>query len=408
MRRHKVMLLDAASMWKRMLGVLENVKLPLKDIDGGYITISIPVEYCRSWQSFCNYLITREDIKAVAYLKAGWQFVLRRDDTGILSKETWEAWISSFGYHSHPYTPVELCIVRDSEQCCVKPAENADGFCDNCGMQYLEDDPSSLPEPAQETIINRTVAPLMLAEPSVPNMACLKEKLMLVKEDSIPPTIHTLISKEEENIGQLHDRPPSLEEVQYPPHRFGQLNDPDGSRTRHYLCAAYRFIIAPPFVHDKVTWDEPRLQNRLNALQGVVSAGNFALLVCFYTTSMVLRIGDCRKEFSKWFLVCRRMSIVYLILYSQAFISLVSSLIALLLQISVHSIQNLESYYSPGQNTTANAPNTPTPNVSPSSHISTDLSIVQSVVFWGTLIFSGVYTYMIHAEIKRSRQNIVV
>ncbi|KAJ7892951.1 hypothetical protein B0H13DRAFT_2037821 [Mycena leptocephala] len=98
----------------------------------------------------------------------------------------------------------------------------------------------------------------------------------------------------------------------------------------NYIGAAYAFIIAPPFLHDRAApWDLPRLDHRLAAFQTWVWAANAALfaasvgllaltdvlsspvaqsfdILCgvfglfgfVYTIFLAFRIGDCRTECS--------------------------------------------------------------------------------------------------------------
>ncbi|KAJ6503798.1 hypothetical protein C8R45DRAFT_572420 [Mycena sanguinolenta] len=111
----------------------------LRDIDEKCIDICVMLEDCKSWATFSTWL-AQQEIKARSYIRAN-QFVLRlqEDSKELLFAEKWDNWIVSGGYESQP--DIVICIIGDS--CCAEPADDDSGFCNNCGVQFMEDQPSS-------------------------------------------------------------------------------------------------------------------------------------------------------------------------------------------------------------------------------------------------------------------------
>ncbi|KAJ6590928.1 hypothetical protein DFH09DRAFT_1138115, partial [Mycena vulgaris] len=89
----------------------------------------------------------------------------------------------------------------------------------------------------------------------------------------------------------------------------------------NYIGASYLFMIAPPFIHNRVAlWDLQRLEHRLSAFQTwvwaanaalfanpfaqsfVILSGIFGLFGFVYTVFLTFRIGDCKAQFSGQFI----------------------------------------------------------------------------------------------------------
>ncbi|KAJ6528894.1 hypothetical protein B0H19DRAFT_1194063 [Mycena capillaripes] len=180
-----------------------DVTLLLKDTNDRYVTISLPVEDCRSWQTFCNHLMTQE-FQALSYIQAK-QFVVRLEDDSkrLLSEDKWEQWISSFDPKLQPR--VALCIIRNS--CCKDPTENENGFCNKCGMQFLKDEPSYLatPGPADATTMSSSIPSqqMTLSAKSDPNEATTTSFAPLF----VPSALNSVVRRR---------RFPSDEEHSYP------------------------------------------------------------------------------------------------------------------------------------------------------------------------------------------------
>ncbi|KAJ7926699.1 hypothetical protein B0H13DRAFT_1972234 [Mycena leptocephala] len=473
----------------------DHVILDLKDINEQYITLSLPLEVCQSWPTFCDWL-TRQEIQALSYVQAK-QFVVRLEDNSkLLYDEAWTEWISSSNYRSDPHPRLTLCIVRNF--CCDKPTENDNGFCNNCQVQILEDNsPLYNPQSHSSGLSMSSIAQTsMLAEEPLTSIGSPRisgdksvEENQIEQDDKhiqlstiitlpadfpqIIPSAHNSVvrrrrrppSQEETNV---YDTPAGLEDLHPPSSGSHEADKLDGtgkltsasqwlttqgtqfmSKILLFLNVAYIFMIAPPFVHDDDTfWDNDRLENRVNALQGwvlgattgisaaaaallalsnvssspipqsfLILSGIFSMFGCFYTIFLAFHIGDHKRQFSNWFLVCDLGFIYHLLtnlrqnhpdLISRnrsfwspsimislpitwmawAVVNLVCFLVSLGIQIFMFDLDGTESLF----------PNSDTPK-----SITTTLSIFQLAVFTLVVVWSLVYVVMVHFELKNCR-----
>ncbi|KAJ7726350.1 hypothetical protein B0H16DRAFT_1592604 [Mycena metata] len=279
---------------------LGQVNLALKLDHNQYVAVSLPMEYCRTWQAFC-YCLIGVDIKRLAYLKDS-QFVVRLEDDGnrLLFGEQWEEWILSGGYHAQ--THVVLCVIR-GDSCCEQQTDDGNGFCQNCGVQFIEDIPATsvVTEPVQNSIqvsttpvISREAEEIMLNEsvpfmpiplqvdsnPSATSFFKLSAQNSVVRRRRLPTPLPS-----EEPINHVS---PTPEGHTYPPNQQSQqisyLSGASawvanlGQTTLHHFGVVYIFLINPPWIRDTENiWDRERLGARLDALKSWVWSANAAI-----------------------------------------------------------------------------------------------------------------------------------
>jgi len=199
----------------------------------------------------------------------------------------------------------------------------------------------------------------------------------------------------------------------------------------NYIGAAYLFVIAPPFVHDRTAmWDLERLGRRLGAFQTWVWAANAALfaasvalpgltgvssspvaqsfvVLCgifglfgfVYTVFLAFRIGDCNAQCSTLF-IDRANSVqgahsfwnigIMLSLPLTWMTWAVASLLCFMLSLGVQ--QAILDVRPSGSNDARVEIDSPAPKA---------LSILQLSGFTVTIVWSLSYVFMIHREIRR-------
>ncbi|KAJ7720341.1 hypothetical protein B0H16DRAFT_1735113 [Mycena metata] len=304
--------------------------------DKGESIVSMPVEHCRSWEVFCNWVV-RHDVQGFSYIKNR-QFVGRleeEDSNKLLFGAKWEEWVYSLGYPSGPQPRVGLCIVRDF--CCEKPTEN-NGFCENCQVQFLEDEPleadalgSRQPLVAKSTRESSpistslsTASPVNLGieekngvnalgsrQPHVvsssssgvrsPTKLGVEEEYGVVERTDIPRIQSVFIPSVQNSVVRRRKLLPQPAAHTYPPNRDTSVppvpeDDPahkapehlrmgatDVSRQlgriiRKYISTLYIFMIAPPFIYDEATvWNPELFERNLDGLKNWGWSANVAM-----------------------------------------------------------------------------------------------------------------------------------
>ncbi|KAJ7334960.1 hypothetical protein DFH08DRAFT_939642 [Mycena albidolilacea] len=201
--------------------------------------------------------------------------------------------------------------------------------------------------------------------------------------------------------------------------------------TGNFIGATYVFMIAPPFLHDRVSlWDLHWLENRLGAFQTwvwaahaalfgasvallalaglssspvaqsfVILCGIFALFGFVYTVFLVFRIGDCKGQYSGRFIDrANSMQAAHLFWNVAIMLSLpltwmtwaVFSLFCFMLSLGVQqAILDVRS--AVGRDTKTGI----------SLSATKGLSIVQLCGFMVAIVWSTSYIFLIHVEIRR-------
>ncbi|KAJ7822005.1 hypothetical protein B0H14DRAFT_2829582 [Mycena olivaceomarginata] len=226
--------------------------LMFTDANETEIVISLPVDDCRSWQTFCHQLL-KYVVQLPPYIQAS-QFVVRIEDDSkkeLLFEEKWEAWVSSVDARVQPR--IALCIIQ--VPVCDNPTER------NCGMQFLNEEPSHLTQSLQplDHLIPDSPSILHAAMPPTDSPANLSKISPLPAEEdrqSEPP---------------LHN--PSLEPVDH--HSTRPASIPAFiNRVKGSWNAIKMFMIAPQFIHDEgSSWNVKRFESRLVAYQTWVVGG---------------------------------------------------------------------------------------------------------------------------------------
>ncbi|KAJ6594839.1 hypothetical protein B0H19DRAFT_70717 [Mycena capillaripes] len=425
---------------------LSHITLIFRDIDEKYIAASLSVKDCQSWQDLLNNLVLTQNTRLHSYVKSG-RFVVRLEDDSkaLLFEDKWDAWVSGICADPTIQPRVALCVIRDT--CCEKPNENENGFCDECGMQFLKDEPSCLWDPPPHTSM---VAQLPWRSSSNPIM------LEATTASAAPNFAHSA----DNSVVRRRRLPRQEAQYSYPPSRSSAplpvevhhsealtsvpvgegIADPAERSARsvgEYLRIIHLFIVAPPFFHDEADdWNLERLDHRLHAFRSwvltanggllaapaailalssistspvaqsfVILAGIFAFFGLIYTILLVFHIGDRKTLFllllqqdgldemksSSW--AASTAMCLPLSWMAWSILSLLFSLITLGVQSLVYTLRRLSSSKDPGG---ANVSGYPSPNPAL-------FNIFQLGAFTLVIVFSSVHVVMLYIQLRRCR-----
>ncbi|KAJ7771231.1 hypothetical protein B0H14DRAFT_3894762 [Mycena olivaceomarginata] len=302
-------------------------------------------DYDRKPQTFCHQLL-KYVVQLPPYIQAS-QFVVRIEDDSkkeLLFEEKWEAWVSSVDARVQPR--IALCIIQVT--CCDNPTETVNGFC-NCGMQFLNEEPSHLTQSLQPLGLGSLEAPATAApridhlipdSPSILHAAMPPTDSPANLRRFVPSTHNSVVRRRRAPLPAEEDRQsepplhnPSLEPVDH--HSTRPASIPAFiNRVKGSWNAIKMFMIAPQFIHDEgSSWNVKRFESRLVAYQTWVVGVNgvliavpgaflalssvasspvpqgfmilgaiFAFFGLVYTIQLDFYIGDFKEEFLEWFL----------------------------------------------------------------------------------------------------------
>ncbi|KAJ7283393.1 hypothetical protein C8J57DRAFT_1676031 [Mycena rebaudengoi] len=367
-----------------------NITLFLRDvIDQPDIALILPLADCRSWPTFRKWVL-KQRMLGLSDSEAG-EFVVRLTHSRqILFEMEWDGWISSLRYQPNVEIGLELCFIRDACEC-VQPIDNGNGSCDKCGVQFLLEEPATaehgaIPqedggghgenegndkgededrteedadedgakEEANHTdeegngtaLEGNARAPGLNAMGKKDEEDESKKQVVKNNETEEPVQVNrsqlnsvmrrrklhlTLDEHQGHSSHRLDDALDDDKKLVRPTRRWAwpRARDVVNSVTR-FSNAVHEFVIAPPFLDGQGTWDQKRLDTRLNALQGwawpvhgvllaaavailalssistyavsqsfVILSGLFALFGLIYTVLLIFLIGDRNICFPK-------------------------------------------------------------------------------------------------------------
>ncbi|KAJ7714169.1 hypothetical protein B0H14DRAFT_3015416 [Mycena olivaceomarginata] len=307
-----------------------NITLMFTDANETEIVISLPVDDCRSWQTFCHQLL-KYVVQLPPYIQAS-QFVVRIEDDSkkeLLFEEKWEAWVSSVDARVQPR--IALCIIQQ--------LRNA----------FLNEEPSHLTQSLQPLGLGSLEAPATAApridhlipdSPSILHAAMPPTDSPANLRRFVPSTHNSVVRRRRAPLPAEEDRQsepplhnPSLEPVDH--HSTRPASIPAFiNRVKGSWNAIKMFMIAPQFIHDEgSSWNVKRFESRLVAYQTWVVGVNgvliavpgaflalssvasspvpqgfmilgaiFAFFGLVYTIQLDFYIGDFKEEFLEWFL----------------------------------------------------------------------------------------------------------
>ncbi|KAJ7510796.1 hypothetical protein B0H11DRAFT_1956166 [Mycena galericulata] len=452
----------------------EDIIISWKDKDEKQYTVSLPVKQCRSWQTFCARLRT-QTMPTLPDMK-DMEFVAQAEDSKqFLFEEKWADWLSSYDKLSSPHFVLWFIV----DHClCPESNENEDGVCDTCKVPFLDE--RSLPSRAQEPLPLLEELPLPeelatsevtgLAEESTPPAVQKDEKQLDLPASPTSPQPDSQITsfRPSDQNSVLRRRRPAAAQNDEDNDSHNQVVTPSVPATspvipsqttevaarhgRSTLTDIYIYFIAPPFVRLQTTvWKdrelEVRLENRLNAFQGLVWGANaalsatavallaltnisnhpvpqsflilsliFSLFGFVFTNFLAIHIGDHRKQFAAWLADPANsdesrslwnpsiMISLPLTWMCWSFLSLGCCSLALGVQILIFDLQSMNTDHFPGQTTSNNSGNStksPPQGTNSSTPSTITLSIFQLAVFALAIVWSSVYVVLIYREIRR-------
>ncbi|KAJ7288478.1 hypothetical protein C8J57DRAFT_517721 [Mycena rebaudengoi] len=433
----------------------DNITLFLRDvINQPDIALSLPVEDCRSWPAFRKWVL-KQKMLGLSKNEAS-EFVVRLSDSRqILFESTWDGWITSLRYHPNDEIGVELCFVRDACQC-VQPIDNGNAFCEKCGVQFLLEEPLNQaaterggPPQEDKGEDNRTEEEGSGTAPErgdrLPGRNTMgKENMRDEDQEEMKETKYSVQVNRSHLNSVMRHRKPHLttdEHQRHSPPRLDDASDDDKKLVtppRRWACprardvvnsvtrlsnAVHEFVIAPPFLDGHATWDQKRLDTRLNALQGwawpvhgvllaaavailalssistyavsqsfVILSGLFAFFGLIYTVLLIFLFGDRNIYFPKppsqptWNPKMLTLPLAYM---AWAFFTLLCSLLSFGFQTF---ILDSNSHSPIPYDTTVSAASNPTTK---------SFNIFQSAVFTFVAGWSSVYIVLIFLQFRR-------
>ncbi|KAJ7349823.1 hypothetical protein DFH08DRAFT_863169 [Mycena albidolilacea] len=433
-----------------------NITLMFTDANETEIVISLPVDDCRSWLTFCHQLL-KYVVQLPLYIQAS-QFVVRIEDDPkkeLLFEEKWEAWVSSVDARVQPR--IALCIIQGT--CCDNPTETANGFC-NCGMQFLNEEPSHLTQSLQSLGLGSLEAPATAAsriDPPIPNSPSILHAAMPPADSPanlrgfVPSTHNSVVRRRRAPVPAEEDRQsepprhnPSLEPVDH--HSTRPASIPALiNRMKGSWNAIKMFMIAPQFIHDEgSSWNVKRFESRLVAYQTWVVGVNgiliavpgaflalssvasspvpqgfmilgtiFAFFGLVYTIQLDFYIGDFKEEFLEWFLDCLDSMVgsrtswntsimmdLPITWMAWAILCLFLSLASFGIQYFIHGIHSSSPVLITDTDSVPNTVNTAAPN---SASPGIRYSLSQLGIFAFAIAWSLVYVVLIYSEMRKFR-----